>query len=199
MQEDVYMSQRWKGEFTVPSKNSIVSSTSYHQLEEGLNSSCLGEKDNNWVWLILLQGRHRWWKLSIVIQIRLKKVCLHISLALLQNVLSGCWAVDRHNPDPFTGVPWRLIALLGSRWGAELAGNCGTVKTHRQMFLWRIQVQRLEEYLPGDLNLIFWGTSESFESWVKLEQGSCASRDLSSESRQAVCIFPDLWEQESSL
>ena len=35
---------------------------------------------------------------------------------------------------------------------------------------------------------------------MKLEQGSGArTRDLASESRQAVSIYPDLYEQENSL
>lgn len=44
-----------KEQITALSKNSSGWPTSVYQLEIGLNSSCLGRRDNNWVWLFPVQ------------------------------------------------------------------------------------------------------------------------------------------------
>jgi hypothetical protein len=141
-----------------------VFSTSSYQLEVGINSSCLGKEAIIECGCFPREAQPRWWKLSVVIQISPKAVCL-----------SALWLFCKTSS---LGVELRTDETQAYSQGCtgdgsdpSPGGKLGLLK-FRWMFLQWVQMQRPEDY-PSVLNL----GNNSAPAWTR-ERLQC--RDLSS-------------------
>lgn len=169
-------------------------------MDVGWNSSCPGERDSNWVWLFLWQGRPRCWKWGAAIQIRPKRSlpsCLFDSSAeCLQKRL---WVLSR-------GQTKARPALRV--WSASLSRVPGEVLGPERGY-WAVQTQvGVLAAGPGTENctmLAGWLESSVLRNVLMIlllsetrETKPGEMERLSSE-QQALRVYAGLYEQENCL